>query len=300
MSELMNLGIAGVTFHITCRNPITLQDPPAAYRSFITGNNPVDEYININLDLSFHSLPSIEKMTRIFSTGQSWSLFQKGDTYFVALYTPASDKKPVWAAQFDRGVKAVTIFLEEPLIRKNNGHVTVSNPMFYPLDQILLMYFLAQKKGGLIHAAGVDYHGKGFLFPGRSGAGKTTLSRQLASCNTIQLLSDDRIVVRKIHDTFMAFGTPWPGEGGMVINNNMPLSGIFFMVHADYNRAEEIKPQKALEMLLPVTSIPWYDPEVMDKVLLFCEDLTSTIPAYNLYCKPGVEVVHVFEKFVSA
>lgn len=299
MSELINLEIAGVTLYITCGDPITLQKPPAAYRSFITGSSPADEAININLDLSFHSLPSTEKMTKIFSAGPSWSLFQNGNTYFVALYTSASDKKPVWAAQFDRGVKEVTIFLEEPLIRKNNGGIIVSNPLFYPLDQILLMYYLAQREGAIIHAAGVIYNGRGFLFPGRSGAGKTTLSRELASCIRMQLLSDDRIVVRKMQNIFRAFGTPWPGEGGMVINDNVPLSGLFFMKHADYNRIEEIKPQKAFEMLLPVTSIPWYDPEVMDKVLHFCDDLTSGIPAYNLSFKPGAEIAGVFEKFIS-
>jgi hypothetical protein len=299
MSELMNLEIAGVTLHITCRDTITLREPHSAYRYFISGNSTADDYININLDLSFDSLPSVEGMTKIFTAGQSWSLFQKGDAYLVALYAPASDKKPVWAAHFDRALKAVTIFLGESLIRETNGHISVLHPVFYPLDQILLTYFLAQKQGALIHAAGVDYNGRGFLFPGRSGAGKTTLSRQLASCNKIHLLSDDRVVARKMQGTFRVFGTPWPGEGRMAINKNVPLSGIFFMIHADYNRVEKIDPRQALELLLPVTSIPWYDPEVLDKVLHFCDDLTSSVPVYHLFFKPGSEVTDVFEKFVS-
>jgi hypothetical protein len=299
MPDLINLEVAGVNFVVTCRDSIILQEPLAAYGSFLSRNAVSDERINISLDLSLEALPDLKKLKKIFATGESWSLFQKGDAYFAALYVPVSDNKPIWAAQFDRNVEIVTLFLSEPLIRKDNGYVTVSNPVFYPLDQILLMYFLARKEGALIHAAGVACNGRGFIFPGRSGAGKTTLSRQLASGKNINLLSDDRVVVRKIRDTFRAFGTPWPGEGGIAVNSNVPLSAMFFINHAEHNRVEEISPQKALEKLISVTSIPWYDPEIMDRVLLFCKDLTCGIPAYNLFCKPGVEVADVFEQFAS-
>jgi hypothetical protein len=299
MSDLMNLEIAGVNFIVTCRDSIILQAPTATYRSFISKRIFSDEHININMDFSLEALPDLRKMKKIFATGESWSLFRKDNTYFAALYLPASDNKPVWAAQFDSNVEVVTLFLAEPLIRKNNSHVTVSCPVFYPLDQILLMYFLAGRGGALIHAAGVDCNGGSFIFPGRSGAGKTTLSRQLASGGNMKLLSDDRVVVRKSSKTFRTFGTPWPGEGGMAVNNSVLLSGIFFINHSEHSRVEEISRQKALENLLSVTSIPWYDPEVMDKVLLFCEDLTSGIPAYNLFCRPGAEAANVFEKFVS-
>lgn len=295
----MNIDIAGVSFVITCRDSAILQEPPAAYMSFVTKNGSFDEHINISLDFALNSLPDVKKMKKIFDTGQSWALFQNGAGYFIILCPPASDKI-VWAAQFDRDVNTVTIFPGEHFVRQGKGIVTVSHPVFYPLDQILLMYFLARKEGALIHAAGVEYNGRGFIFPGRSGAGKSTLSRQLAACNKISLLSDDRVVVRKTNDTFKAFGTPWAGEGGIAINKHVPLSGIFFISHAGYNEIEEIKPRKALEKLLPVVSIPWYDPEVLDKVLLFCDDLISSVPAYDLSFKPGVEIADVFEKFVSA
>lgn len=298
MSDVIKLDIAGVTFIITCRESVLLNQPPEAYASFVTENISSDDHIRINLELTFNSIPDIKKMKKIFETEKSWTLFQNGERYLVILCPPASDKT-VWAAEFNRDVKTATIFLGEPFVRKDNGNFTVSHGVFYPLDQILLMYFLAQMQGALIHAAGIEYNGKGFIFPGRSGAGKTTISGQLACSERLKRLSDDRIVARKMHNTFQAFGTPWHGEGGIAINRRVPLSGIFFISHAEYNRIEEIKPQKALEMLLPVTSVPWYDPEVMDKVLHFCDDLTSGIPAYNLSFKPGAEIADVFEKFIS-
>ncbi|MBM4147191.1 MAG: hypothetical protein FJ240_13125 [Nitrospira sp.] len=298
MSDVIKLDIAGVTFIVACRQPILISEPPESYASFVTENISFDDSIEINLEFTFDSIPDIKKMRKIFETEKSWTLFQNEERYFVILCPPAADKT-VWAAEFDRDVKTATIFLGEPFVRKDNGNIIVSHGVFYPVDQILLMYFLAQRQGALIHAAGIEYNGKGFIFPGRSGAGKTTISGQLACSDRLKKLSDDRIAVRKMHNTFQAFGTPWPGEGGIAINKHVPLSGMFFISHAEHNRIEEIKPQKAFEMLLPVTSVPWYDPEVMDKVLLFCNDLTSGIPAYNLSFKPGAEIGDVFEKFIS-
>ena len=114
------------------------------------------------------------------------------------------------------------------------------------------------------------------------------------------MLSDDRIVAREIDGDFQAYGTPWPGEAGIALNECVPLSSIFFINHGPANRIKEISPQEALARLLPVTSIPWYDREVMEEILTFCEDLISSVPVYELDFKPSIEVVDVFEQFVSA
>jgi hypothetical protein len=162
------------------------------------------------------------------------------------------------------------------------------------------MYILARRQGALLHASGLYINGRGYIFPGKSGAGKSTITRQFAVRGDTGLLSDDRIVVRKIDGAFKAYGTPWPGEARIAFNKSVPLAGIFFINHGSANQIKEISPQKALARLLPVTSIPWYDREVMDKILTFCEDLISSVPIYELDFKPSVEVVDVLEQFVSA
>jgi hypothetical protein len=54
-----------------------------------------------------------------------------------------------------------------------------------------------------------------------------------------------------------------------------------------------------LEQLLPVTSIPWYDREVLPDVLDFCGDLVSSVPAYELYFRPDPGVVDFLESFAA-
>jgi hypothetical protein len=299
MPVLINMEIAGVNLALNCQDSISLQDLPATYKPFLKKINPIEKTININIDLEFNNIPDIKNMTKVFDTGESWSMFMNCDKYFIALNPPELKGKIVWLVQFNRDFEKATIYCSNLLIDKAGSNTKVTNPFQYPLDQILLMYFMSQREGALIHAAGIDINGRGYIFPGKSGAGKSTLTSQFTFVKNMEFLSDDRVVIRKIDRTFKVFGTPWAGEAGIAENKNFLLYGIFFINQGTENKIKEIKPAEAFERLMPVTSIPWYDREIMTRILDFCEDMISNIPAYELQFKPDNEVVDVFEKFVS-
>jgi hypothetical protein len=301
MTDLINIEIADINYAIRSSILNVLQNPEPAYRSFIkkVSNHPGIRHVDIEIHLEFRDIPDTENLKKLFDSGQSWSMFQDKDDFWLTLHPPAFEQ-PFWLARINRDFTQAIVYCSEKLVNQRNGRKALSNPVKYPLDQILLMYILAPKQGALLHAAGIDINGVGYIFPGKSCAGKSTLTQQLAIRKHIGLLSDDRIVVRKMNGAFKAYGTPWPGEAGIALNKSVPLSGIFFINHASDNRIKEITPGQALKRLLPVTSIPWYDREIMPEILTFCEDLILNVPIYDLYFKPTVEVVDVFEKFVSA
>ena len=226
-------------------------------------------------------------------------MYREGAAYWAVLHPPAHEK-PFWAARFNADVKDVTVFCSRQFIEKRNGNPTILNPVRYPLDQLLIMYILAQHQGAVIHAAGIEMSGKGFIFAGPSGAGKSTLARlfnaSLAQTNPgASVLSDERIVIRKMNGMFKAYGTPWHGEEGTTRNKCVPLSGIFFLNHGKKNTVSQLEPRQALERLLKVTSIPWYDRDVMPEVLHFCEELITGVPLFELHFTPGLEVVGFLE-----
>jgi hypothetical protein len=70
-----------------------------------------------------------------------------------------------------------------------------------------------------------------------------------------------------------------------------------FLRHADTDRIAPLTPDQALERLFPVASIPWYDRDVLPRVLQFCDDLVSEIPAYDLHFRPGHGVVELVREF---
>jgi hypothetical protein len=299
MINEIGTSIAGVRFHIKCRESITLHDLPALYAPFLKKIAPDSETINITITRDMEHIPQLKYFSKIFDSDDAWSMYRRDDEYLIALMQPGTENKPTFLAYTRHDFKEITIYCSEKLIQTLNGKTAVLNPVCYPLNQILLMYYLAQREGALIHAAGLCFNDKGYIFPGKSGAGKSTISRHLAGINDYEFISDDRIVLRKINKTFKVFGTPWPGEAGIAVNKSVDLAGIFFLSQASFNRIEEIKPQQAMERLFPVVSIPWYDKEVMLKILDFCEDLVSNVTAYELHFKPGNEIRDVFKNLVS-
>jgi len=295
----LNVGIARVNFTIHCSDaPLTNELQSSSYTPFIT-DHPIRAAGSFTVDvtLEIRDLPSSEGLEEVFEDCGSWSMLKKGIEYYLVL-NPGLPDGPESIIHFEPLLEKVIVYCGDLNVVSVAGKKLVRNPFIYPLDQLLLMYALAERKGALVHAAGLDYHGKGFLFAGRSGAGKSTLARNFAS-KGYEMLSDDRIVTRRINGSFRMFGTPWPGEAGIALNKDLPLDGIFFIRHGTEHVIKELKPAEAVERLMPVTSIPWFDRKTMLSILSFCEDMTAHVPAYELSFRPDNGVVDALEEFLS-
>ena len=96
--------------------------------------------------------------------------------------------------------------------------------------------------------------------------------------------------------TFVAHGTPWPGEAQIALNRQSPLKSIIFLSKAPTNRLVPLNPQQALTRLFPVASIPWYDEDSVSGVLDFCGDLLETVPAYEFQFTLDKDVFAVLSK----
>ncbi len=297
MLNFFCLNIAGFNIGIESNGslPITLQSDPA-YKNFIFFNRKpsYDIFIKLTDDL----LPDISNLKILFDNNESWSLLTDGNFYYIKFQPPVFDK-PYLTAKINKDFTDILIFCSDFLIENQNGIKSIFNPVHYPIDQIILMHYLALRKGVIFHAAGGIINKKCFLFMGRSGAGKSTISRLCLKDKRFSFLSDDRIIVGKVLEKIQASGTPWPGDEGIAINEHYPLSGIFFIYHATENRVDKISPLKAFEKLLPVTSIPWYEEESISKIFSFCEELTSTIPAYDLFFKADENIADFLYNFIS-
>lgn len=288
-------------FRISSRELPIVYDPyqKKTYGPFIIDTIPSGPGADsIEVEVETKDFPDTAQLTQIFETPDSWSMYSDGEQYFWMDIAASPAGGPICAARFHRLPGKATVYCGGPYIEEVNGDRRLLNPVRYPLDQLLLMYALAEKGGACIHACATDFNGKGYLFPGRSGAGKSTISRIFISGNH-DVLSDDRVVVRKTGDAFRIFGTPWAGDAEIAQNKDLPLQGIFFILHGNENRAEKISPREAFERLMPVTSIPWYDEKVMPDLLSFCEDLVLHVPAYVLHFTPDRRATDLIEELLS-
>lgn len=155
---------------------------------------------------------------------------------------------------------------------------------------------LMEAGGTLMHAAGVDWEGKGFVFTGHTRAGKTTLSRDFPA---EAVLGDDLVAVGKTPDEPVLFGTPWPGrEGGAVAYGGVPLRAVFHL-HPELDPG--LHTQSAGEALAELaTNAPrlGYEGEE-SKLLGVFSSLVKAVPIYKLSLRLGDDVMPFLRQVVE-
>jgi len=186
-------------------------------------------------------------------------------------------------AVFNHDHTRVRIYMEsETLFRRGN----LSSLTLFPTDQILLARVLAQRKGCFFHAGGVALDGKGFLFVGHSGAGKTTIVNMMKPM--AEVLCDDRIIVRRWPDGFRAHGNWSHGDVEDVSAGSAPLKAILFLEQAQENRLISIdEKQEIIRRLLACLIKPLVTADWWDRMLTLVATMAREVPCYSLRFDKG-------------
>ncbi len=170
-------------------------------------------------------------------------------------------------------------------------------PLEYPLDELHFINFLSLGRGVEVHACGViDSKGQGHLFVGQSGAGKTTIARIWQNEPDVTILSDDRIVLRKVRNKIWMYGTPWHGEAGLASPARSPLTRIYLLRHGQENELIHQNMVEALSRLFACSFVPFYNPKALDFTLGFFEEVVKAVPSYEFRFKPDKGVVELIQE----
>jgi hypothetical protein len=290
------LQIAATTIAIAHDPSFTLRNQDTLYCSFFSAHPQKRNASLLQVRLVHGQMPDLSRLHKLFDTRESWSIYSDRKGYWIR-FQSACQPDPFWIARFDRQASWAIVYCGSPLPSRRGGGNDLANPICYPLDQILLMYHLAFREGVLAHAAGVELDGRGLIFLGASGAGKSTLSRLFADSRLGKLLSDERTALRLDGTCWQAYGTPWAGTEGIAGNGHAPLARIFFLKQDKKNHMRELNEKEALERLLPVLSIPWYDHEVMSLIIALAKNLVGQVPAYEMSFMPDRSAVDFFQEF---
>ncbi|MCS6949224.1 MAG: hypothetical protein RMM06_04445 [Armatimonadota bacterium] len=160
----------------------------------------------------------------------------------------------------------------------------------YAVDSFLralLGLYLPPRGGVLLHACGVCHEGIGYLFAGRSGAGKSTVARLLSS--QAQVLSDELVAVRRIAEGWRVFSTPFWGEFVRAsVNQSAPLKAIYVLQQASQHRLELLPLRRALSALLQCSLQFAEGAEVAEWMLHTVSALAREVPAYRLHFLPDL------------
>ena len=295
--DVARLSLGGLEFRLSAGGRRLRQDASAFYRPFLVGASEPAGGDVVDVALEPASRPRFEG-TEIFRSEATWSLYARGAERAFVFRAPGTGEA-LYVARFRPGSRSVAIACAPALSGEGSDGPFLESPFRYPLDQILAMYFLADR-GCVIHSAGHVFRGGGLVFPGVSGAGKSTFSMLAAGRPGWTPLSDDRTVVAIAGSGPIVHGTPWPGEGRVAENRRAPLKRILFLEKAPGSRVRPIDAAETLSRLFPVVAIPWFDRDVLPEALSACEAIAGAVDGAVLGFRPDAGAIEAVENFIGS
>ena len=162
-----------------------------------------------------------------------------------------------------------------------------------------LMILYAFRTAGLgtleMHSSVVVKEGKGYLFLGKSGTGKSTHSRQwLELFPDTELLNDDNPILRAdVDGSVRVYGSPWSGKTPCYRNMDVPVGAIVRIRQSPQNRATRLSLVEAYASVYSSCSGLKADPGIAEGLHQTLERVVTTVPCFVLDCRPDHEAAEV-------
>ena len=244
-----------------------------------------------------HADPAVEGGRFVWDACPDTKVFRDGGQLLLKTFCVGKENEVEWLSRFSGNGEAVQVYVN-PAVDENGGRVLPGLDA-YPHLRLILAWQLAQVQGLWLHASAALHKGNIYLFTGRSGRGKSTLSKLLHASGQFEIASDEKNVLRKTPEGFRAYGTPWTSSARLCSNISAPLAGVFFLDHARENIFQPMAPGAALKKLIPQVHIPWFDEPRTQWIMETLETLVGTVPSWALGFRPDREVVDRLVEFVD-
>jgi hypothetical protein len=323
---LSQLSVGAVSLLMTADRDIALGKALHPFRTFGAG-------AGINLQIEWLSRISSTTGSPVFDSGCTWKSYECNTGLQFDFYSPAVGHQPYKRLLTDSDFRGAILQMSEECIAKLGRFLY---PLGYPLDELLIVHRLTQEEAIELHGCGiVGADGVGNLFVGHSGAGKSTTTRLWTESEDVEILSDDRIIVRRgegkcvaetplgaandaepegilrLRDcsasrtspsaqddrTIRMYGTPWHGEAMYASPSSAPLTRILVLDHGQGNVLTRLSPSQAVAELFARSFVPMHRHEYVESALEFLEDVADSIPCYRYAFEPDQKAVDTILNF---
>jgi len=213
---------------------------------------------------------------------------------------PQQSGEPFWEVAADEKATYVMVTLKEPVrfpvliiprgkmpwqLFADETGIEI-NPLPYPVDGLIL-YFLTSLKGDImIHGSGVICDGRGWIFTGKSGSGKTTMAKIFDSSGD-RVVHDDRLILVKEGAGWMMHSTP-------VYRNDEPRSAevdhLWIISHGKSNISTPLSGAEAAGLILANCIQQNWDREASAQLMASVTDLAATVKVSRLSFLPDSRV----------
>lgn len=273
--------VAEHTFHLQMPDSSLLWTRLSQYSPFVT--EPVESPL-FQLD-KVDVIPEMEKKPLIVEEpaeegAPRIDLYDTGDFLFAEMAVTA--KAPVC------GILLIRKDLRQGMLKILR--CPEPSAVFAVNNSLMLMYAFATagKMTLEMHSSVIVNDGRGYMFLGKSGTGKSTHSSLwLNYVKGSELLNDDNPILRVGEDgVARVYGSPWSGKTSCYRNADAPVGAIVRIKQAPFNR---ITRQSVLESYASIySSCSGFkaDRKMADGLHATLEQIALNVPCYTLECLP--------------
>jgi hypothetical protein len=233
--------------------------------------------------------------SQLFDSGSVWSLRETEGSFQFDFSSPILGDSPYKRLVIDDQFSRAALLLSEECFRNRAAPA----PLEYPLDEVLIMHRLTREKAIELHGCGIvaRTNGSAYLFVGHSGAGKSTTARLWTNHEDVEILSDDRIILREHTGEIFMYGTPWHGEAAYASPNSAPLSGIFILEHGLGNVITRLSRSQTVSELFARSFVPFHRHEYVESALDALQRIADCVPCYSYSFEPDHRAVEKILNF---
>ena len=161
----------------------------------------------------------------------------------------------------------------------------------YRLPLAALCARLAYFDAFLLHGSLVDLDGRGIVFTGYSGVGKTTQAQLWEKYLHADIINGDKLFLRCLEGQTYAYGAPWKGSSPYCLNRKVPVKAVVALRQAKENSIQKLDSLACMEFFLPHLFLPHWDQTCLNRVLDTFDQILGSVPVYLLQCRPDEDAV---------
>ncbi|MGB2593204.1 MAG: hypothetical protein WAJ96_21345 [Candidatus Acidiferrum sp.] len=262
--------IGGITFGLQAQAGLRIA-LEKELRAFEVDSDSCD----VQLQIGWADSLETPRSNLLFHSGGLWSLFAEPSGYRFSFLASLIGMTPYKEAWFDSEFRSGRVLLSREYFDADRPVY----PLEYPLDELLMIHRLSRGEGVEMHAVGLsDANGRGHLFLGHSGAGKSTTARLWTGRTGVRILSDDRIILRAHEGRIWMYGTPWHGDAGVASPDSAPLSNIYLLEKGKSNEQLPLPAGRAAAELFTRSFVTHHSEEGIRRTLDFLDRVASQVP----------------------
>lgn len=254
--ENFNLKIGGIGLSVYATRDQMFHTALTKYTDFLTQ----EEFAEKVYFYDVQTLPQPDAIIRAFDT-------------YKEIFTSSSDSKlNVYRWDFF-GIIDVSA---------RTGKFILFNNTFMTYESIIRIFYsllAVENHGFLIHSSSLVHHGKGYVFFGISGSGKSTVVKLSESD---ECLTDELTLIRKDTKGYLTAGTPFHGELPIYKNKMAALANLFLLTKSETTWFRKMKRSEIYPILLRNVLFFSDDWELRQKIFNTVIDLADLVEIYEM------------------